>query len=152
MRVDLPGLVTWIISHRRMGEKVTVLCHYYPQLPPPPSSTHSLRFWSAVCRRLLPLKRRWQPLIITQAERRAFLSHSSLDRYVHTHMQRPPGRHWSSPSLTNESNVVVIWGRPFTIQPGRASPPGGADMTRMYRADNLQTQTHTRSTIIVSSC
>ena len=100
---DVPGLVTWIICHRRLGGDVAL----YPAPPPSaPSSTlihpceaftHSLRFWSAVCQRLFPLKRRWQPLIITQAERRAFLSaeilvHTDTHTHTRTHVLISPLR------------------------------------------------------------
>lgn len=96
--------------------------------------THSLLLWSAVCQRLLPLKRRWQPLIITQAERRAFLSAEILP---HTHTptsapqpststhecrETPPGLHWSSSCLTNESECFVLRGCPISMQPGWVSP------------------------------
>lgn len=51
-----------------------------PSPPPYEVFMHSLRFWSAVCQRLLLLKSRWQPLIITQAERRGIPPAEISDR------------------------------------------------------------------------
>lgn len=99
---SIPGSVPWIIC--KEGCCTVSLSPSHPQIPfcthihPCEAFTHSLRLWSVVCQRLLPLKRRWQPLIITQAERRAFLSAeilphthtyiSSTALYIQTWMQR----------------------------------------------------------------
>lgn len=82
--------------------------------------THSLRFWSAVCPRLLLLKRSWQPLIITRAEPRAFLCVEILrcvQPYRDTQTDRAPGLLWFSSCLTNDSQCYVLWEHPIMTKP-----------------------------------
>lgn len=64
----------WLLRIGDLDHLPETICEH-PQLPHPPQrGVHTAQcFWSAVCQHLLPLKRRWQPLIITQAERGAFL-------------------------------------------------------------------------------
>lgn len=87
-------------SARRFASTLSSLIH------PREAFTQSQCFWSAVCQRLLPLKRRWQPLIITQAERGAFLWACFSDLCLHTQM--PPGLRRFTAGLTNEPRCFVL--------------------------------------------
>lgn len=51
---------------------------------------------------------------------------SRLHPHRHTCREIPPGLHWSSSCLTNDSKCFVLWGRLIAAEPGWASPLSGA--------------------------
>lgn len=141
---NLPSFMTWIICHRQLGWMLRSSPHHpspvdplFTLIHPCEAFTHSLSFWSAVCQRLLPLKRRWQPLIITRAERRAFLS-AEIFMQTHTQMLLSPlhphtyaeRRHLASTGLRciwQMSKRFVPSSCPIPAEPGTSRPRPGCN-------------------------